>query len=541
MKTIKIRNLALLAISTILVATSCKKSDFAINTNPDDVTASTVDYISVLPAAQSYTASITASQWRFLQHWMGYWARSGSYQSEQTTESYQFTNDYQSGIWNNYYYNANNYNFVITNAHAKGAGTYEAIGRIMKAMDFQVLVDVYGNIPYFEAFYGTTYKTPKYTDDLDIYKDLLRQLDTAIVLLKDPDLSSTSVNPLIGANDLVFGGNTTMWIKAANTLKLKLLIHCSTTKFVNDTEMNSYVSGIDVAAEAAAIVAEGSGFLGRGESIKINPGYSGTKPNPFYRTYRFDEKGNTASSGDISKANIYAVGTNNDGYYQYDGDPRVNKFYVLPSGATKHRGITFGEISGVDPNNVGNKLSSVYGTGLIPNGATTDAWILTSVESMFLQAEAVYRGLIPGDSETALGDAVRESFTWLGLTDAQADAYITGNAGYADVDINAAALSPTQAAGGMYTILSQKWFALNSIATLEVWTDYRRSDIAYGAAVDFDPGPPISILAGASPKIPTRLFYPQAEYNYNAANVGAEGVLDLFNPSARNRIFWDLN
>lgn len=162
----------------------------------------------------------------------------------------------------------------------------------------------------------------------------------------------------------------------------------------------------------------------------------------------------------------------------------------MPSGATKHRGITFGEISGVDPNNVGNKLSSVYGTGLIPNGATTDAWILTSVESMFLQAEAVYRGLIPGDSETALGDAVRESFTWLGLTDAQADAYITGNAGYADVDINAAALSPTQAAGGMYTILSQKWFALNSIATLEVWTDYRRSDIAYGAVVDFDPGPP---------------------------------------------------
>ena len=44
--------------------------------------------------------------------------------------------------------------------------------------------------------------------------------------------------------------------------------------------------------------------------------------------------------------------------------------------------------------------------------------------------------------------------------------------------------------------------------------------------------------------LPTRLFYPQNEYNYNAANVAAEtpnGGIDLFNPATQNRIFWDLN
>lgn len=162
-----------------------QKAEFAINTNPDDVTASTVDYKSVLPAAQSYTATITANRWRFLQHWMGYWARSGSYQSEDQIETYEFTNDFQNSIWNNYYYNANNYNFIVTNANAKGAGTYEAIGRIMKALDFQVLVDIYGNLPYSEAFKGTDFKTPKYDDDVAIYNDLLRQCDIAIGLLKD--------------------------------------------------------------------------------------------------------------------------------------------------------------------------------------------------------------------------------------------------------------------------------------------------------------------------------------------------------------------
>ena len=96
MKLIKIKYFAILAVTTAVVATGCKKAEFAINTNPDAVTASTVDYKSVLPAAQSYTASVTANQWRFLQHWMGFWARSGSYQSEDQIETYDFTNDFQS-------------------------------------------------------------------------------------------------------------------------------------------------------------------------------------------------------------------------------------------------------------------------------------------------------------------------------------------------------------------------------------------------------------------------------------------------------------
>ena len=49
MKLFKIKYFAILAFTTAVVATGCKKAEFAINTNPDDVTASTVDYKSVLP------------------------------------------------------------------------------------------------------------------------------------------------------------------------------------------------------------------------------------------------------------------------------------------------------------------------------------------------------------------------------------------------------------------------------------------------------------------------------------------------------------
>jgi hypothetical protein len=183
----------------------------------------------------------------------------------------------------------------------------------------------------------------------------------------------------------------------------------------------------------------------------------------------------------------------------------------------------------------------VRGVGLIPNGAASRAWILTATESLFLQAEARQRGIITSGPTAAalLTDAIRESFVFLGLTDAQANSYIASNAGYPDVDITAPAVVAGGPSGGLYTVLVQKWFALNSIATFEVWTDYRRTDYVLGSPVGLPlTGPPISIDPGrTSTKIPVRLLYPQNEYSYNAANVGSEGTLNVFT----NKIFWDLN
>lgn len=48
-----------------------------------------------------------------------------------------------------------------------------------------------------------------------------------------------------------------------------------------------------------------------------------------------------------------------------------------------------------------------------------------------------------------------------------------------DVDVTAVSNAPanpagTQPVGGLFTIITQKWFALNGLNPLEVWTDYRR-------------------------------------------------------------------
>ena len=73
----------------------------------------------------------------------------------------------------------------------------------------------------------------------------------------------------------------------------------------------------------------------------------------------------------------------------------------------------------------------------------------------------------------------------------------------------------------------QKYMALIGINNFEAYVDYRR----LGVPTDL----PLSLSDNkGSNVIPFRLHYPQAEYNYNAANVAAEGNI---NPQT-SKIFW---
>ncbi len=503
--------------AALLFSAGCSKQKFDINKNPNDVTDASVTPSVLLPGAQQGIATNLASEYWFLGWWMGHGARSGSYQTFNEEETYKFTNDFHVGIWNGLYYNANIYDLMIKRASASGAGTYEAIARTMKAMDMQMLVDIYNNVPYSDAFQGTAVPTPKYDKGIDIYKSLFNELDIALTKLNDVALTDPAKNPDIASADLMYGGNITSWKKFINTLRLRFIIHLH-----NGITSTSVVPGIDIAAQVAKITTDG--FMGQGQTADINPGFSSSKPQPYYRFWNTNESG-SSSQRDWARASDYAIG-----YYTYNGDLRINRFYVAPSGG--HKGIVFGTPSGTGVL-TGAELSTVRGPGLSPQGAASRAWILTGVESLFLQAEARQRGIITGGPTAAslLTAAVRESFVKLGLTSTQADTYITGNAGYPDVDINAPG-------GGLFTILSQKWFALNTFNELEVWTDWRRTDIVYGAAVGYTAGPTLSVDPGRTSNIiPKRLLYPQSEYNYNAANVGGEGTLSVFT----NKIFWDLN
>jgi hypothetical protein len=528
----KIKQLFYIAATVTLglsVLSSCKKSAFNINQNPNQATDSTVSYTVILPAALHSTGTLVGTSWAFLQNWMGYWARSGTYAPSVIEETYAITNTFGNGVWNNAYDNAFDYHIMQNKAKQADAKFYEGIARIMKAHNFQVLVDAYGNVPYFQALQGAANTTPKYDKGDVIYKDLFRQIDTGIALIK---VANATQSKDIATNDIMFAGDKTLWAKFGNTLKLRMLVHLMNGGILSP---QAIVPGFDIPGELAKITTEGSGFLAAGQNAQVNPGYKSDKPNPFYNTFKFSVAGTATANSVYYKANEWGID-----YYSWNGDPRRSRFYV--AGPNGYVGVAYGL-----PPVTANAASELAGIGpALGASATAPMPIMGAFESLFLQAEARERGFITtGPTAAALTNAgIQESFTFVGA--GSAAAYIAGNAGYPDVDYTAAPLAAGRPGGGLFTIISQKWFALNGLNTEEVWTDWRRvnysatrNTFVYGEAVDHPdgPGPALSVSPqrAAGVTIPLRLLYPQTEYNFNPSNVGAEGTITPY-----TRIFWDL-
>src|SRR4051812_23811843 len=167
-----------------LVISSCKKNFLDINQNPNAATTTTPEL--VLPAALANTAARMnpmAAPNTWFNGWMGYWAISGSYAiSTSDFTTYKQTTATGDPTWQAIYLNLNNYNYVEVQAKVQEKPFYEATAKVMKAYNFQQLVDLFGDVPYTEAFNGTANLHPKYDDQKFIYEDLIKQLDTAITL-----------------------------------------------------------------------------------------------------------------------------------------------------------------------------------------------------------------------------------------------------------------------------------------------------------------------------------------------------------------------
>ncbi len=485
----------------LIAGTGCKKDFLDINDNPNSPTESSITPNLILPRALVATASRMATSYGDEAGWIGYWARSGTYGPNTEPESYNITNTFEANEWSGWYDILTDYNIMEIKATAEGQDFYIGIAKIMKSIGFMYLVDQYNNVPYSKAFDLAGNILPAYDKGEVIYADLLNQLDSAVNLIRNADISK---NPGLEEADIMFGGDVDMWVKFANTQHLKLALR------------ESQVTGFNGAAEVAKIVANGGGFLESDETASVQPGYTvdNGKQNPFWNSYKQLYTGDVADQ--FNRANNYVLNTfisTNDIRYQYFFSPAA-----VPLNGKTYYGYNYGEVI---PNNDPKAANSsdVAGPGLAKS-ATQPQWVITSVESLFMQAEAAQRGWLSGDPQTMYEDAVTESFIWLEVTNpvATADDYLSS--GESVVDWNAAA-------DKINLIVTQKYLAMTGVNNFEAWADYRRLGI---------PNVPLSLSPSRGTNhIPLRLKYPQDEYNYNNANVAAEGDPD----PQTSGIFWD--
>ncbi|WBX73355.1 SusD/RagB family nutrient-binding outer membrane lipoprotein [Tenacibaculum pacificus] len=427
-----------------------------------------------------------------------------------------------SWLWNDMYLGVAELDNIIQTSTPGIDDYYKAIALINKSFYMQTIVDLWGNVPYSEAFKGGQNLAPAYDDQKEIYRELVANINQAISLINnaDPILSNIPsteeekegdviVTPSI-SQDIVYQGDMAQWLKLANTVKLRLLVRQSD---LTDAETVAHIN------KEKASLTENGGLISAGETATINPGFNNSnedKNSPFYNRFH-DSEGKTNSWYAQSAAAEHAINFLN-GNLTGVADPRLKTLYNSfknDAGDDEYAGIKQGALKAESPKKVSN-----IGATPFKGGAEANGILISSAQSLFLQSEAVLKGLITGNAKEFFESGIRESFAYHGITSAETDAYISQIS-----TINK--LGWDASTDKIEAIMTQKWIALNSINAIESFIEYNRTGF---------PVTPMPLRASSSKK-PNRFPYPDSEYSGNTANVTAQGVSqnDIFTKT----IFWD--
>ena len=144
-------------------------------------------------------------------------------------------------------------------------GNYHTLGiaQILSAYNLAILTDMFGDVPWSEALQPGVIFTPKLDRQQDIYTQIFKFLDDGI-----SNLNMESAFPSLGSQDLIYGGDVTLWKKFAYGLKARYTMRLS--KITPD-----YANVIKYAD---------SSFTSNAEQCIYN--YNGnTSINPFYQFF----------------------------------------------------------------------------------------------------------------------------------------------------------------------------------------------------------------------------------------------------------------
>jgi hypothetical protein len=520
----------------VIAAVSCKKDLIKTNTDPNAVSAQVFDPNNILTTTQLYYTGSTDNAIEveeteiqgagcFIQHWA-------------STSGYYFGDKYllSPGGWGSFFDHAYTYGVkyavdLYTNTNGKPQyKNLHQISRIMKALIFERITDVYGDVPYFQAgqAYNKSIYFPPYDKQKDIYTDLMKEVSQAT--------DSLDVNADKPGGDLFYSGADDQigeWKKFGNSLLLRIAMRL--TKVDPETAKTYVQKVIGHTMESNddnAIVQHGTN-----DPLTINRIYRG-----------IGEDGAIQLDGQISQTFIDTL--------RQHSDPRMAVLsYVYapdyqpgddPSGGSSDTSMMFGLPNGYNTGATANGIQSYLGkpaTATTPKdpaylgsitaycrpspiifNSTAPTIVLTYGETELLLADAAKRWGIGGDAQTHYNNGVLASITALSaygdagiIDDGDAQAYLDAN--------------PYQDANGLNMINTQYWIA-TFFDEYEAWSNYRRTG--------FPLLKPVTYTGSQSPgAVPRRMEYSTVDKqinpdNYNKAVAGLSG-----GDKITSRIWWD--
>ncbi len=256
MKNIK---LILIAIFSLSLLTGCDPDFEELNTDPNNPVALPADLL--LGYAQRQNMNSLYSM--FVGGDMGAgWSQQWSKVQYNDEERYVPRRGVIDGLWDNQYTLVISEGRAIADLSAADGNTnLQAVGMIMQAIGFQNLAEIFGPVPFTEAINGAILQ-PVYDDEATAWAGIIQLLTDAA------DLLSNGTGSITASSDLFYGGDTSKWLKLANSLKFRALMRISSTR--------------DVSAELQALINGGNMMSSNADSAELP--YLAAQPdaNPIY-------------------------------------------------------------------------------------------------------------------------------------------------------------------------------------------------------------------------------------------------------------------
>lgn len=519
-----IAGIAIIGFSTIFGG--CQKNFLDINTDPSNPTD--LPLTQILPAAEGGLAfnlsmnvgGLNSAASTFSQQIVNF--RVANYIIDGTT----FSNPWGGGgaTYGLFTGVLEDLQTVIDKGIAQNSPHYVGVAQVQKAYLYSIIVDLFGDVPYFDALKGNGNLAPKFDDSSKIYDDLFVLLDNAIVNL---NATSSTISPN-STSDFIYGGSRPAWIKLANSIKLKLYNQIRLKRDVK-AQMNAIIAGGNI------ITAETDDFMVKfGTSAapeNRNPGFVAnynaaasreSYVNPFFYKMLKGQVTTAPLSGIVDPRIPYMIynqstataGPTNPTDFKDGNFVSVRFASIGPNASFDQR--NFQSLIGLFP--VGGRYDDgLGGPGTLTNGQSNGPLrLLTSYQLKFIQAEAALTIGTTGTAVTLLSDGIKDVFAKINLQAAavpgsvQVVPQISGTVRDAYIANVVARFNAASPAGQLEIIMGQKWIASFGFG-IDAYTDYRRTGF-----------PVIPNTTGAEdPQVistrtfPFRFTYPNSEISSN--------------------------
>jgi len=497
--------LAALACVTLL---SCEKDFLDINDDPNNPLDVSLELL--LPSTQLDLAGALGTNGGGLSYistiYMSQWVERRPTTNDYSIQGADFGN---TAPWLVLYTRAlADMEIIIKKGTELEAYPYVGICQVMKAYAYSLMVDIWADIPYSEA-HKADVLLPVYDQGEDVYPQLLALLDEGIENLQKESVFEA------GNDDVFYGGDTELWVKFANSVKLKMY--------------NQIREVQDVSAEVEALLSEGN--LIRDESEDFQMAY-GTSAGPDNRNPGYAQEWNAGGANYYINPFFYETMANMNtfGHRNYGGDidivdPRIPYYFynqIAEVSADDSPGnpcsYCYGyidaasgnfitkvpELAGtgmvsiysfslnIDPNEGYDQGASQTVSGLYPLGGEYDDGeggpssfdrgnpqvpqrLLTHYALKFIEAELYLTKVAAGDPRAALEEAIWASFSKVNEIAGSVGSPLIADDDIADyVDAVLADYDADDDTGKLEHIMTQKWIASFGWGA-DLYTDYRRT------------------------------------------------------------------